>query len=142
MVPPNSPGDCNARPERRTLPGQTPVPTGRCLGRESAVTDILALLEQPGCRLMTLTGAPGVGKTRLAQALAEAAPRRLGCPLVWVSLAEVASLDGFLHALLGAFELPSTPGEEAWARLQRHAAHLELVLVLDNFEHLLPAVGA
>jgi predicted ATPase/class 3 adenylate cyclase len=107
-----------------------PVPATPFLGREREVDEVLGLLRSS--RLLTLTGAGGSGKTRLAvQAAAEAA-ESFPAGVWWVSLAPLhdpALVLDSIAKVLGA------NGE-----LADHIADKELLLVLDNLEQLLPAV--
>jgi predicted ATPase len=121
----------------RTLPAQ---PT-KLINRVEELDTARRLLNEDGIRLLTLTGPAGTGKTRLALAAAEAV--RDGFPEgVWfVDLAPLADPSGLLPmvaALLGVCE-PSD-----WAPAERLCRHLEgrrVLLVLDNCEHLLPALA-
>ena len=96
----------------------------------------LALLEQwlahDDCRLVTLLGAGGIGKTRLAQELVESWPYGL----VWVSLDEVHGEKPTLLFELGyALELPDCAEQEWHERLDTSLRSRTLV-VLDSFEHI------
>jgi class 3 adenylate cyclase len=110
-----------------------PVPATAFLGRERELQEVTALLGDEDTRLLTLTGAGGSGKTRLA---AQAA-------------ADVSELypDGVFWVGLGALREPalvtSTIAQVVGAKdeLAEHIAGKRLLLLLDNFEHLLPAAG-
>ena len=107
-----------------------PVPATPFIGREREVTEVVGLLRSS--RLLTLTGAGGSGKTRLAvQAAAEAAE---GFPagVWWVSL---AALHDPALVLASIAKVLGAKGE-----LAEHIADKELLLVLDNLEQLLAAV--
>jgi predicted ATPase len=107
-----------------------PVPATPFLGREREVTEVLGLLRSS--RLLTLTGAGGSGKTRLAvQAAAEAA-EDFPAGVWWVSLAPLHDPALVLDSIA---KVLGTKGE-----LAQHIADKELLLVLDNLEQLLAAV--
>jgi predicted ATPase/class 3 adenylate cyclase len=106
-----------------------PVAVGPLLGRERELTELQSLLAE--CRLVTVTGPGGTGKTRLAlQVVADL----VGSPkdgVFWVPLADLAD---------PALVLP-TIAQTLGARIEliEFLRGKELVLLLDNFEHLLPA---
>jgi predicted ATPase len=117
-------------PPLRTL-HQTnlPIPATPFLGRERELSEVLGLLRSS--RMLTLTGPGGTGKTRLgAQAAAEAAEDFPG-GVWWVSLAALP--DPALVVDSVAQVLGSKNG------LAEHIADKELLLLLDNFEQLVPA---
>ena len=121
------------------MPPALPAPLTPLLGREREADAVRQALVDGGVRLLTLTGPPGVGKTRLAlHAAAQLAPcfadGACFVPLAPVGSAELVSA-AVLQAL-GGREDGHTPVDEHLRRLL-HAR--ELLLVLDNFEHLLPA---
>ncbi|MDQ5823804.1 MAG: tetratricopeptide repeat protein [Chloroflexota bacterium] len=144
-------------------PGDVPTnlkeePT-RFLGRAEEIAGIERLLLHGSMRLLTLTGPPGVGKTRLALAVAskvlhshtavgvERAPSAPDAPardfrdgVFFVGLAAISDPDlvaaGIAHGL-GLRESTSTPFE----LLKGHLWGKRLLLVLDNFEHVLEAAA-
>jgi predicted ATPase len=107
-----------------------PVPATPFLGRERALSEVLGLLRSS--RVLTLTGAGGTGKTRLAiQAAAEVA-EQFPAGVWWVPLSTLRDpplVRDSIAQVLGA------KGEIA-----EHIADNELLLLLDNLEHLLGAV--
>jgi len=122
----------------RVLParGNLPVALTSFVGRERELAEAERLLG--ATRLLTLTGAGGCGKTRLALAVAaemdELAQFEDG--VWWVGLAGLQ--DGALlpQTLLSALELPEDPVRDAEEHLADLLAPRELLLVLDNCEHL------
>jgi predicted ATPase/class 3 adenylate cyclase len=110
-----------------------PIPATPFLGRETEVGEVGALLARPDVRLLTLTGPGGTGKTRLAlQAAAEASD---------------AYPDGVFWVPLAPLRDPALVLEEASRAvgandgLAEHIADKQLLLLLDNFEHLLDAAA-
>ena len=110
-----------------------PVPATPFLGREREVDQISTLLRSPGVRLVTLTGPGGSGKTRLSLQAAAAAADDYDHGVWWVPLASLA--DPGLVETTAAQALGSTDTLPAAVRDKR------LLLVLDNFEHLLDAAA-
>src|SRR5262249_40213087 len=110
-----------------------PVPATPFLGRESEVEQIAALLRKPDVRLVTLTGPGGSGKTRLALQAAGAVADDYDGGVWWVPLASLA--DPMLVETAAAQALGSKDTLEAAVGDKR------LLLVLDNFEHLLDAAA-
>ena len=111
------------------------------LGRERDLTDLLALLRTH--RLVTVFGAGGIGKTRLAQAAAlqlEASHADGAC---WVDLAPLASESQIATAIAQevGVQAGALDGDEAARNLGRALAGRDALLVLDNAEHLAPALA-
>jgi predicted ATPase len=115
--------------------GRLPAQASRFIGREVELSQIVALLSNPDCRLLILLGLGGIGKSRLA---IEAANRKAGDfaeGLCFVSLAPANSADAMLVALAQSLGLQANRGDlqqQIVAFLQPRA----LLLVLDNVEHL------
>ncbi len=120
-----------AIPERALPIYSTPF-----VGRQEELAEIGRLLqEEPDCRLLTLVGPGGIGKTRLAVEAARATEFTHGA---WfVPLAPLGSGASLVSAIADGLRLrlhgAADPGEQLFAYLRRR----ELLLVLDNFEHLL-----
>lgn len=103
------------------------------VGRDDERDDLLRKLTGPG--LVTLTGAPGMGKTRLAREVA-AAVTSAGRPVVWLDLASVSSASGVGPQLAAAVGID--PGDPIAGAREKLAGAL---LVLDNAEHLVDAIA-
>ena len=119
----------------------TPTPF---LGRSQEVDEIGALLDDPSCRLLTLVGPGGIGKTRLAVEVASHKRDSFPDGIFFVPLAPLNRADDMLTTIAEAtpfrFQQDSrSPREQFFAYLsEKHAQRL--LLVLDNFEHLLDGV--
>ncbi|MBI5667391.1 MAG: tetratricopeptide repeat protein [Chloroflexi bacterium] len=114
-----------------------PVQTTPFVGRERELEEISRLLNDPHCRLLTLVGPGGIGKTRLAlQAAAQAA----GCcdlGACFVPLAGVSKDEYLIPALADALRLTMRREGDPREQLLTFLSNKSLLLVLDNFEHLL-----
>ena len=119
-----------------------PVPPTALVGRELDVDRVRALLHRPdhsdGARLVTLTGPGGVGKTRLAIAIAAAATADFADGIAWIELAAVPDPKLVAATLTRALGV-NDDGRSPEQRLFGAVARRRLLLVLDNLEHLLPA---
>jgi predicted ATPase/class 3 adenylate cyclase len=118
-----------------------PIQFTSLVGREDEIQRVGALLEHEGARLVTLTGPGGTGKTRLALAVAtdvlDAFPD--GAWFVdLVPLSDPALVLSTLATTLSVRESGTQPLQDA---LSAFLAEKRLLLVLDNFEHLLPAAS-
>ena len=116
-----------------------PSPPNRLVGRERELEEVAALLSQPETRLVTLTGTGGSGKTRLAVEVAARLQRELREPAFFVDLAPLAEPRLVLAAIAGAVGVEETGRAPLRHTLRAFLRHRQLLLVLDNFEHLLDA---
>ncbi|MGI5205559.1 ATP-binding protein [Spirillospora sp. CA-108201] len=108
------------------------------VGRADEIATVLALLE--GERLVTLLGAGGIGKTRLAAAAAEAAAPAFPLGGAFVDLVPVS--DAFVaQAVASALGVTQRPGQSLEDVIARRLAKGRTLLVLDNCEHLLDAAA-
>jgi len=113
------------------LPQPTPF-----VGRARELAALLARLEEPGGRLVTITGAGGMGKTRLAlEAAARALPGFANGVCV-VPLAGVRSVELIAPAIATALRLSPAGGEDPLASVLDFLREKRLLLLFDNFEHL------
>ena len=125
-----------APPARDAVP---PAPATRLIGREREREEMVDLICSDDARLVTLVGPGGVGKTRLALELASAAMPRFRDGAAWVELAAVGRAEhvpGTVARALGVVPLPGEPPEEALLLVLEAK---QLLLVIDNFEHVLEA---
>jgi predicted ATPase len=128
-----------------TLPDPEPaMPTSRLpeapsplIGRLEEVAEITGLFEN-GARLVTLLGAPGIGKTRLSLALAHQFDDELPAGARFVPLVTATDAAGVARAIASVLDLPPRGGSELEQLLAALHAQ-ELFLVLDNFEQVAQA---
>src|SRR5262252_8628713 len=143
-------------PPRGPAPARThnlPVPMTRLIGREAEVGAVRDALLAPEVRLLTLVGAPGIGKTRLALVVAHAlaagpsasayhepgAGPAFAGGVAFVPLAPLRDPELVLPAIAQALGVREVVGQPILERLQVALRARRLLLVLDNCEHLLAA---
>jgi predicted ATPase/class 3 adenylate cyclase len=119
--------------------GALPLPATPTVGREREVEELRGLLADPAVRLATLTGPGGVGKTRLAVAAAHQAAAAFEDGACWVELAGVTRADDVGPTIVQALGATPAAGETPRERLIRYLSGKRLLLVVDNFEHVIDA---
>jgi predicted ATPase/class 3 adenylate cyclase len=118
--------------------GLPPSPN-RTIGRAEDVRAIAGRLGAGEVRLLTLTGPGGVGKTRLALEAARAVKADFADGAYFVSLAALRRADDVSAAIVRTLAIVALSGESAEQAAERFLAAKRLLLVIDNFEHLLGA---
>jgi non-specific serine/threonine protein kinase len=111
------------------------------LGRTAQLEDVVGLLAQDGTHLLTLTGAAGVGKTRLALAAGARLAPAFTDGVVFVDLAVVRDPALILPTVGQYLGLIDTGRRPLIERLQEYLVDRAILLILDNFEHVLPAAA-
>ncbi|WP_425845396.1 ATP-binding protein [Agrococcus sp. TSP3-2-1] len=118
------------------LAARIPAPSTRLVGRDREVSELVALLDGRGTRLVTLAGPGGIGKSRLAIAVAEAAAPLFPDGTAFVALEDVVEPGLLLPTIgyaIGVRDAGELPLEE---RLAIALEGRRMLLVLDNFEQL------
>lgn len=118
------------------MAGALPVAPNVLVGRDADVAAVGAALGRADTRLLTLTGPPGVGKTRLAVAAATAVADRFADGVVFVDLTAVRDPQ----LVMG--EVAQAVGAGTVDRLPRSLQDREVLLLVDNLEHVLDAAPA
>jgi predicted ATPase/DNA-binding SARP family transcriptional activator len=153
--------DDSSSPPHRSL-HNLPVKLAPLIGREQELAELSVRLEQPGLRLLTLVGAGGMGKTRLALALAQTildfrfrildsdeppstSKSKIENPkfpdgVFFVSLASLANAASLAPTIATTLGL-SLQGDDPHQALRQALRYKRLLLILDNFEHLLEGAG-
>jgi predicted ATPase len=132
------------RSENRT--SNLPKPRTALFGRESQAEALIAILQREDLRLVTLTGPGGIGKTRLALDVAHKVISGFPGGVFLVALSVVSDPGAIAYAISQALGISDPSSDSAEQGLKRYLGALEepLLLVLDNFEHLLagaPLIG-
>jgi len=122
--------------------GQLPIVLTPLIGREREVMALSQLLARESVRLLTLTGPAGVGKTRLAVDTAQRVRDEQIYEIAFVDLIPVQQPDGVLAAIAQALGVRERGNRPLYEELSVALASRRLLLVLDNFEQVLPAARA
>ena len=118
-----------------------PAEVSRFIGRRRELDELGALLRREDVRLVTLTGAGGSGKTRLAIRLGAEAVEQFKNGVFFVQLAALTDPGLVLATVAQTLGAKVGPAEDAAEALRRHLERKQTLLVLDNFEHLLSAAA-
>jgi predicted ATPase len=130
-----TPRDDTAQRRHRT---RLPVPATRFIGRDHDLAVLRDLLTAGETRLVTLVGSGGIGKTRLAIEAATAVDRDFD-DTVMVELESVPSAELVPSSIASSLGIPETPGRSVVDSLTDHLASRRMLLVVDNFEHVVAA---
>ncbi|MDX1622236.1 MAG: adenylate/guanylate cyclase domain-containing protein, partial [Nitriliruptorales bacterium] len=121
-------------------PNNLPHVATPLVGREDLVAELGTLL--PNERLLTLTGAGGIGKTRLAYQIAAEQLEEFADGAWIVELGSTSDDELVAQVTANALQVPDAPGHPARERLVGHLRDQQLLMVIDNCEHLLDPVAA
>ena len=116
-----------------------PLPLTSLIGREQEVAEVCTLLSRAEVRLLTLTGPGGVGKTRLALHIASEIQEDFADGACFVSLAPLQDSGLVPSTIVRALHLPGMETQSPLAYLKNSLRHRHLLLLLDNFEHVVAA---
>jgi predicted ATPase/DNA-binding XRE family transcriptional regulator len=116
-----------------------PAPMTRLIGREQDVAELRARLQSSGVRLLTLTGPPGIGKTRLGLQMATELQDTFRDGAAFVALAAIHDPALVLEAIAQTLGVHGTAARSLDEALFEQLRSRQLLLVLDNFEQVLPA---
>jgi predicted ATPase/DNA-binding SARP family transcriptional activator len=158
----DAPGGVQQRPDQETGPAQAreastglrgfregikpaaklPVQLTGFIGREFELAEVCRLLEkEANCRLLTLVGLGGMGKTRLALEAAARLQYNFSDGVYFVSLAPLHSPGEIVPAIIQGLNLVIYGSADLKTQLLKNLEDQQLLLALDNFEHLMEAAG-
>ncbi len=137
LVVPGLPSEFPALRTAEATPNNLPVQLTSFLGREREIAEISSLLERN--RLLTLTGPGGTGKTRLSIEVARRNMARFPDGVFFVSLSPLNEVELVAPTIAHALGLPDRGGRMPEERILDHVSDRHILLVLDNFEQLVPA---
>lgn len=118
-------------------PNNLPIQPTPFVGREPEITELGKLLADSSCSLLTLTGPGGVGKTRLSLQVAAENVEAFPDGVYFVPLAPVSSQDLLVSTMSEPLGLTFYGQQDPRGQLLKYLSGKKMLLVLDNFEHLL-----
>jgi predicted ATPase/DNA-binding CsgD family transcriptional regulator len=128
-----------AAESRLTTKHHLPAYLTPLIGREQEIVEACTLLRRPEVRLVTLTGPGGIGKTRLAVQVATELVADFDGGVSFVSLAPISDPELVIPAIAQTLDVKESGTRPLMDLLKAFLQDKYVLLVLDNFEHLLPA---
>ncbi|MCA9987998.1 MAG: tetratricopeptide repeat protein [Anaerolineales bacterium] len=128
-------------PAGQPTPHRLPATTGPFIGRDDDMAALAELIARPDVRLLSIVALGGTGKSRLALEFGRLRQSQLAHGAVFVDLTATADVDGIATVTLKSLGL--SPGVKRQPKLQLfdYCRDKELLLIFDNFEHLLPGAA-
>jgi predicted ATPase/DNA-binding XRE family transcriptional regulator len=121
-------------------PSALPMPLTRLIGRDAEIDTVIRLIQQEHARLVTLTGTAGIGKTRLALAIASQIAPTFAGEIIFVPLSSVHDADLIPRSIAHVLALHEAAEQSILNQITARFADKSILLILDNFEHLMDGV--
>ena len=136
-MPATQPPLAAARPVQPHAPSNLVPPLTPFFGRATELLELAQLLTDPDCRLLTVVGPGGIGKTRLVIEVAQTLVQQAPHGICFVALAPLRASEHIVPAIAEALDFRFQANNRLpKAQLLDYLRHKQLLLVLDNFEHL------
>jgi predicted ATPase/DNA-binding SARP family transcriptional activator len=132
-------GDCVSEPLPSSIPTNLPDDPTTFIGRDHQLRDVVSLVRQPGTRLVTLTGVGGTGKTRLALRAAAMLLPAFQEGVFFCDLAPLSDPAHVLSTMADVLGIKEQAGRDPLEALVERLSGKHILVILDNFEHLLAA---
>ena len=133
--------DLSLHQSSHTLSNSIPISSTPLIGRESELTALCQMLGDPQCRLITLVGPGGIGKTRLATEIASRQCDRFNNGVFYVSLASINSSEFIIPTISEVLGFSAFGPMDPKQQLFNFLPNQVMLIVLDNIEHLMEGVN-
>ncbi len=122
-----------------TLASNLPAPRTAFIGRHKEIRTVSDLLRDPSVRLLTMSGPPGIGKTRLSLRVAEELVLEFDDGVTFIPLALIRDPDLVASSIAQALGIHDAGGQPLMDSLKNYLKDKRALLVLDNFEQVMSA---
>lgn len=110
------------------------------IGRENDLYKLEQMLAEPSCRLVSLVGPGGIGKTRLGMEVVRRAQDRFADGSYFIPLQGITSVEQIIPAIASGVSCELSGDDDTLVQLIYFLEHKNILILLDNFEHLMDAV--